>query len=168
MINLPDDLNWKILIGISVVILVITSFTFMSGFKEIVVDFEILHNTSQNQAFDTELEEDVKIEIDPKTFNVSIASEMTVSNKDFTTKANIKNISNEGYYFIVNIVLDDETIYTSPVIVNDDLVEIIQFNKELEIGEYKAKAFFHIYDENTETQVTSMTFDIKLNVMKTL
>lgn len=104
----------------------------------------------------------------PNTLNVSIASEIYVNTKDYEGTANIKNIGNYEHYFIVEIALDGETIYTSNAIQPDETVKTIQLNKEIETGRYPINAYFNAYNKETNQLEKTINFEVELAIVNML
>lgn len=107
-------------------------------------------------------------EFNPDTVNISIASELNVNNKTYESYAQIKNIKNYNYYFIVDILLDDsrELVYQSSQLHPDQVIDVIKINPVLDIGKYKATAYFKAYDIVTNQYVATVALGVDLNVTK--
>lgn len=109
-------------------------------------------------------------EFDPTLLNISISSDIFIDNVTYTGAANIMNIKNENEIIKVNITLDEtgESIYQSPFISTEEMIEVIEISKQLDVGTHKATATFDAYSKDTNDYLTSVVVDINLTIVKSI
>lgn len=107
---------------------------------------------------------------DPEMLNVSISSDISINNSDYTGRANIMNIKNENQIIKVDINLEStgELIYQSGYINSEEMIEYIELNTPLEVGVYPATASFRAYDKDSKEYVNIVVIDVNVTIVKSL
>ncbi len=177
--NTTDNSNNKkkllriILMIIITVVIILLSFSFCSHNKERdyisgnLPDYDdslsqgIIPGMSQE-----EVEKILQQAADESMFSFQINSRIQLDNSSSEAKLLLGNPPNNVYDFYIEMVLDDtnEVIYKSGRIPPNHHIEKFKLNKNLGKGDYKATAFFYIFDKKGENIVAKSAAGVNITI----
>lgn len=121
-----------------------------------------------NTGMGKEIEEDSNKQSD--MIMVNIPSEIYISSKDYSGRAEITNTEEHQYAISVNLLLGEtgESIYQSPILSPGEGVEVITLTTPIKLGTYNITAVFTVYTKDTMEEVTTVALEVVLYVIDML